>query len=81
MRPWLGGFFFLVLWSGFVIAQTPLGFVLDKAGLAGQGFRWSQTTGTIWKGRIDGLRIGVQPLGDIEIEAAPLAPSQRTPQI
>jgi general secretion pathway protein N len=47
------------------LATLPLGFVLDRSGLAGGKIVWSATQGTIWNGRVVGLTFQGQPYGDL----------------
>lgn len=48
------------------LLMLPLGFVLDRSGLAARNFAWASAQGTIWNGRIVGLTHNEQPYGDIQ---------------
>ena len=64
--------FVLVLIAG-VFAFTPLGFVLSQSGAGGLGVGWAKADGTLMKGRISGLYVGTQPIGDVSLELRPLS--------
>ncbi|MEM8617880.1 MAG: type II secretion system protein N [Pseudomonadota bacterium] len=55
------------------VAFTPLGFLLNRAGLDAYGVGWSQVDGTLGQGRIDGLYVGAQPVGDVTLTLRPLS--------
>lgn len=56
-----------------VFAFTPLGFVLGQSGAGGLGVGWAKADGTLMKGRISGLYVGTQPIGDVSLELRPLS--------
>lgn len=62
--------FIVVLVAG-LFAFTPLGFVLSQSGVSGLGVGWAKTDGTLMKGRISGLYVGTQPIGDVNLELRP----------
>lgn len=51
-----------------VVATAPLQFVLDRAAV-GQAIHYSHASGSIWKGRVSGLVVDGQPVGDLDIKA------------
>ncbi len=55
------------------VAFTPLGFVLEKSGAAGAGAGWAQAQGTMLNGKIYGLHIGGQPIGDVSLRLRPVS--------
>ncbi|MDJ0920785.1 MAG: type II secretion system protein N [Henriciella sp.] len=52
---------------------TPLGFVLSRIGLGSAGIGWAQAEGTLRKGRVDGLFLPGQFVGDVSLELRPLS--------
>lgn len=56
---------FLAGLFGFALAGVPLSLVVGAAGLQAQGVAYADVQGSIWDGRIVGLRQGDQSLGDI----------------
>lgn len=64
--------FVVVLIAG-LFAFTPLGFVLGQSGVGGLGVGWAKADGTLTKGRISGLYVGTQPIGDVTLELRPLS--------
>jgi hypothetical protein len=69
--------FFLLLFIGSLIAAaiafTPLGFVLSQSGLDKAGAGWAKVDGSISNGRISGLYIQNQPVGDVTLKLRPLS--------
>ncbi len=55
------------------VSQVPTGFVLRKLPLNAMGVQWTQSEGTIWDGRIMGVYLNGQPVGDIDIALQPLS--------
>ncbi|MEO1188141.1 MAG: type II secretion system protein N [Pseudomonadota bacterium] len=64
---------FIVMLVIGVFAFTPLGFVLGQSGAGGLGVGWAKADGTLMKGRISGLYVGTQPIGDVSLELRPLS--------
>lgn len=58
-------------WAG--ISQIPTGFVLRKLPLNDMGVQWTQSEGTIWDGRIMGVYLNGQPVGDIDVALKPMS--------
>ena len=56
-----------------VVAFTPLGFVMSRSGAGNAGVGWAQVQGTLLNGRIDGLHVNGQPVGDVSLELRPLS--------
>lgn len=64
---------FIAFLIGALISYTPLGFVLNQSGAGAAGIGWAKVDGTIAKGRISGLYIDTQPLGDVNLKLRPLS--------
>ncbi|MEM9939202.1 MAG: type II secretion system protein N [Pseudomonadota bacterium] len=64
---------FLVMLAVAAFAFTPLDFVLSRAGLGSAGIGWAQAEGTLRKGRVDGLFLPNQYVGDVSLELRPLS--------
>lgn len=64
---------FLVILAGAMIAYTPLGFVVGQSGISAAGIGWAKIDGTLTKGRISGLYMGTQPIGDVSLELRPMS--------
>jgi len=62
------------------IAFTPLGFVMARSGAGGAGAGWAQVQGTLLNGRIDGLHVNGQPVGDVSLKLRPLSLLSFAPQ-
>ncbi|MEL7031428.1 MAG: type II secretion system protein N [Pseudomonadota bacterium] len=73
MRKLLLLILFVVMLIIGVFAFTPLGFVLGQSGAGGLGVGWAKADGTLMKGRISGLYVGTQPIGDVSLELRPLS--------
>ena len=56
-------------WAG--VSQIPLGFALRQLPLNAMGVNWTQSEGTIWNGRIMGVYLNGQPVGDIDVALQP----------
>jgi len=54
-----------------ILVNTPLGFVLDRAGLKNMNIGWAKVDGTLMKGRISGVYVQYQPLGDVSLTLRP----------
>lgn len=59
---------FLLVLIGTLVLNTPLSFVLDKAGAQTAGLRWSTAEGTVFKGRLSGASFAGQQIGDIALQ-------------
>ena len=64
---------FVVVLIGALIAYTPLGYVINQSGASSAGIGWAKVDGTISKGKISGLYIDTQPLGDVNLKLRPLS--------
>ncbi|MEL6729320.1 MAG: type II secretion system protein N [Pseudomonadota bacterium] len=63
---------FVLVLAGSLFAFTPLGFVLRQSGISGAtGVGWAKADGTLMNGRISGLYVGTQPLGDVSLSLRP----------
>ncbi|MEL7110726.1 MAG: type II secretion system protein N [Pseudomonadota bacterium] len=71
MRRLLLLIIFVVVLIAAAFAYTPLGFILGQSGVAGLGVGWAKVDGTLLKGRISGLYVGTQPIGDVNLELQP----------
>ncbi len=47
------------------VASSPLGFIMNQTDLNRMGIGWAKVDGTLRKGRISGLYVQNQPIGDI----------------
>ncbi len=56
-----------------LFATTPLGFVLTQSGAKDLGVGWAKVDGTLLNGRISGLFVGTQPIGDFSLNLRPLS--------
>ncbi|MEL6860048.1 MAG: type II secretion system protein N [Pseudomonadota bacterium] len=56
-----------------LFATTPLGFVMTQSGAKNLGIGWAKVDGTLLNGRISGLYVGTQPIGDFSLELRPLS--------
>lgn len=54
-----------------MVLRMPLGFVLDRANLPAGSVSYSAAEGTIWNGRLNGLEVAGQPIGDVTLSARP----------
>ena len=70
-------FFFILVavaaFAWFAAAQIPLGFVLRKLPLNAMGIQWTQSEGTVWNGRIMGVYLNGQPVGDVDVALKPVS--------
>ena len=55
----------------FAASRIPLGMALNQAPLSGMGIQWTQSEGTIWDGRMSGVYVNGQPVGDIDLALRP----------
>ena len=67
------GVVFLFALLASVLARVPLAFVLEQAGLREAGVSWTRAEGTIWRGQIDNVAVGAQPIGDVFLKLRPAA--------
>ncbi|MEM7493248.1 MAG: type II secretion system protein N [Pseudomonadota bacterium] len=69
--------FYLILFCLVVLVGatllTPLGFVLKQSGVDRSGAGWASAEGSIVQGRINGLYVGTQPIGDVRMTLRPLS--------
>ncbi|MEO0817237.1 MAG: type II secretion system protein N [Pseudomonadota bacterium] len=61
----------LVVAAAVAVWTVPLGFIIDRAGVAGQGVTWGQVQGTAWSGRVSNVAFGRQLVGDIDLKLRP----------
>lgn len=73
MRRFLLLIIFIVILIAGAFAMTPLGFVLTQSGARDLGVGWAKVDGTLLNGRISGLYVGTQPIGDFSLELRPLS--------
>ncbi|MEL7541698.1 MAG: type II secretion system protein N [Pseudomonadota bacterium] len=73
MRKLLLLILFVIMLIVGIFAFTPLGFVLGQSGAGNLGAGWAKADGTLMKGRISGLYVGTQPIGDVSLELRPLS--------
>lgn len=55
----------------FAASRIPLGMVLTRLPLNDMGIEWTQSEGTIWKGRMSGVYLNGQPVGDVDLSLRP----------
>lgn len=60
-----------LLW--FAASQIPLGLVLNRLPLNNMGVEWTQSEGTIWDGRMSGVYLNGQPVGDVDLALRPMS--------
>ena len=60
-----------LVWAG--LSQIPLGFALRQVPLNAMGVNWTQSEGTVWNGRIMGVYLNGQPVGDIDVALQPVS--------
>ena len=72
--------FFLLAVIVAAIALTPLGFVMARSGVGNAGAGWAQVQGTLLEGRIDGLHVNGQPIGDVSVKLRPFTLLSLAPQ-
>lgn len=70
---------FLIAAACAVVAYTPLGFVLERAGLSARGAVWAEAEGTVLNGRISGLELRGQNVGDVSLKLRPMSLLRLTP--
>ena len=71
----------IVALIGAALSQVPLGFVLKKLPLGAMGVYWTQSEGTIWKGRMMGVYLNGQPIGDVDLALRPASLILLQPEI
>lgn len=71
MRRLLLLILFVIMLIGALFAFTPLGFILGQSGASSLGVGWAKADGTLLNGRISGLYVGTQPIGDVSLELRP----------
>ncbi|MGB3626990.1 MAG: type II secretion system protein N [Henriciella sp.] len=57
----------------FAASQIPLGMVLNRLPLNAMGVEWTQSEGTIWDGRMSGVYLNGQPVGDVDLALRPMS--------
>lgn len=73
MRTLLLSLVFVVCLIAAGVAFTPLGFVLERSGAGNAGAGWAQAEGTLMEGRISGLHVAGQPIGDVNLKLHPMS--------
>lgn len=58
-----------LIWAG--LSQLPLGFALRRLPLNTMGVYWTQSEGTVWNGRMMGVYLNGQPVGDVDLALRP----------
>lgn len=71
MRTFWLGTVFVLSFLGFLVARLPLEPVVGALGLEGQGVQYSRAVGSVWSGKITGLRVGEQQLGALTFGLLP----------
>lgn len=64
---------FLIAGLGFAVSQAPVSYVLERAMGFVPGLQATGASGTVWSGRVENLRFGQQPIGDVSFKARMLA--------
>ncbi len=64
---------FLLVAIGAAVAFTPLAYITAQSGAGRAGVGWAQVQGTLLNGRIDGLHVQGQPMGDVQLKLRPLS--------
>ena len=73
MRAFLIFLVFVVVLAVAVVAYTPLGFVLNRSGVGSAGIGWAKVDGSLVRGRVTGLYVGNQPVGDVNLKLEPIS--------
>lgn len=68
-----------LIWAG--ASQIPLGFALRQLPLNAMGVNWTQSEGTIWNGRILGVYLNGQPVGDVDLALRPASLLTLSPEV
>lgn len=68
-----------LVWAG--ASQVPLGFALRQLPMNAMGVQWTQSEGTVWNGRIMGVYLNGQPVGDIDVSLRPLSLITMRPEV
>ena len=68
-----------LIWAG--VSQIPLGFALRQLPLNAMGVNWTQSEGTVWNGRIMGVYLNGQPVGDIDVALRPMSLVSLQPKV
>lgn len=63
------------------LSQIPLGYVLRQMPLNSMGVHWTQTEGTVWNGRMMGVYLNGQPVGDVNIALRPASLLTLSPEV
>ncbi len=58
---------FVLITALTLIVTAPLSFVMERARQSAPAISYAATTGTIWNGDVNGLRYGVQSIGNVSI--------------
>lgn len=67
------GILFGVSLIGTLLVTMPLSFALERSGVRNAGLSWQSAQGTILNGSLTGVRIGVQPVGVVNLKLRPSA--------
>ncbi|MEQ9316640.1 MAG: type II secretion system protein N [Henriciella sp.] len=68
-----------LLWFG--ASRIPLGMALSRLPLNSMGVEWTQSEGTIWDGRMSGVYLNGQPVGDVDLALRPMSLLSFAPQL
>lgn len=52
-----------------LVATAPLSFALQQSGVHQSGLSWTGASGSIFSGKVTGLRFGAQPIGTVALNA------------
>ena len=64
---------FVLALAGFAIANLPLAWVMGRAAERVPALEYQSASGTVWQGTVQGLRVGLQPLGRADVAVSPLS--------
>lgn len=64
---------FLLVFCGFLVAGLPASLVARQLGLRASGIDYMRVSGTLWSGKVAGLNIAGEPLGDARFDLKPSA--------
>jgi general secretion pathway protein N len=70
---------FALVWAA--LSQIPLGFALRQLPLNAMGVNWTQAEGTIWNGRLQGVYLNGQPVGDVDVALRPASLIMFAPEV
>lgn len=68
-----------LIWAA--LSQIPLGFALRQMPVNSMGLDWTQTEGTVWNGRMSGVYLNGQPIGDVDLALRPMSLLTLRPEV